>query len=164
MRTISDHTQSAFRFTTWSIAAVAIVGLLLVQLGHAFSESVIRTGTAFLNHRVLPYHRLSDFELLLLNSGMYLCRLTVSLLIGGIIAVACKRREMLATIIVSLVCSIQAITGFWTFLRGWHDDSLRRSVLPIGLLYWFGGLFAMVIGGAIVRRYRIRSLLPANSI
>jgi hypothetical protein len=39
----------------------------------------------------------SRIELLLVNSGIHLCRLAVSMLIGCIVALACKRREMLAT-------------------------------------------------------------------
>jgi hypothetical protein len=85
---------------------------------------------------------------------MHLCRLTVSVLIGCIIALACKRREMLATITVSLVYGIQSVTGFWTFLHDWKDYATLRTVLPVSLLYFFGGLFAIVIGGAFVRRVR----------
>jgi hypothetical protein len=94
-----------------------------------------------------------------MNGGMYLIRLTVSMLIGCIIALACKKREMLATIALSLMCSVQAVTGFWTFIHGWGDYKTLRPV-PV-LIYFFGGLFAIVVGGIIVRRYRFRSLRPA---
>jgi len=164
VRTIVHLVRSGFRVAPWSIAGVVVGGVLLVQLGHAFAGSAIRTGSEFLNHHVV-LHRPSHFDLFLVtflyNSGMYLCRLTVSMLIGCIIALACKSREMLATITVSLVCSIQAVTGFWTFLHGWPDLPLK--VLPPVLLYSFGGLFAIVIGGGIVQKYRFRSLRPARS-
>ena len=90
-----------------------------------------------------------------MNSGMYLWRLTVLMLVGCIIALACKSGEMLAAITVSLVCSIEAVIGFWAFLHGWSPPLL--AVLSIALFY-FGGLFAIVIGGTIVRKYRLRSL------
>ena len=164
VRTIFHLVRSGFRVAPWSIAGVVLGGVLLVQLGHALAEWAIRTGTAFLNHHVV-LHQPSHFDLFLVtflyNSGMYLCRLTVSTLIGCIIALACKSREMLATITVSLVCSVQAVTGFWTFLHGWPDLPLK--VLTPALLYSFGGLFAMVIGGGIVQTYRFRSLRPAKS-
>jgi hypothetical protein len=159
VRTIFHLIRGGFRVAPWSIAGVVLGGVLLVQLGHALAEWAIRTGIEkFVNHRVLPFHLLSRPALLtlLVNIGMYLCRLTVAMLIGCIIAIACKSREMLATITVSLVCSIQAVTGFWTFLHGWPDLPLKA--LPPVLLYSFGGLFAMVIGGGIVRKYRFRSL------
>jgi hypothetical protein len=156
--TISHLVRSRFRAAPWSTAAVVLGGLLLVQVGHIFSEWAIRTGTEFGNHHFLPpYHHLR-FYVFLCNVGIYLIRLTVSMLIGCIIALACKKREMLATITVSLVCSIQAVTGFWTFLHGWSPP---LTIVLIGALYSFGGLFAIVVGGVIVRRYRFRSLRPA---
>ncbi len=166
VRTILHVVRSGFRVAPWSIAGAVVGGVLLVQVGHALAEWAIRTGIEkFVNHRVLPFHLLSHPALisLLVNIGMYLCRLTVAMLIGCIIALACKSREMLATITVSLVCSIQAVTGFWTFFHHWKGSPPLRTALPILLLYSFGGLFAMVIGGGIVRTYRFRSLHPARS-
>ena len=159
--TILHLVRSGFRVAPWSIAGAVVGGALLVRLGQAFTEGGTRTWNEFLSHHV---HRLSHFDLFLMNSGMYLWRLTVSMLIGCIIALACKSREMLATITVSLVCSIQAVIGFWTFLHGTDYETLRKALLPV-LLYYFGGLFAIVIGGGIVRtlRFRFRSLRPAKS-
>src|SRR5580693_10621153 len=100
VRTVFHLVRSGFRVAPWSIAGAVVGGVLLVQLGHAFTEGGIRTWNEFLSHHV---HRVSHFDLFLMNSGMYLWRLTVSMLIGCIIALACKSREMLATITVSLV-------------------------------------------------------------
>jgi hypothetical protein len=160
VRTILHVVRSGFRVAPWSMAGAVVGGVLLVQLGHAFSEGGIRAWNEFLHHHV---HRLSHFDLFLYNSGMYLWRLTVSMLIGCIIALVCKSREMLATIAVSLVCSIPAMTGFWTFFHGWKGSPPLPIVLPLFLLYSFGGLFAIVVGGVIVRKYRFRSLRLANS-
>jgi len=99
----------------------------------------------------------SWIELLLVNSGIQLCRLAVSMLIGCIVALACKRREMLATIAVILVC------GFWTVLRDRKDYATLGSFLPVYLLFFSGGLFASLIGGGIVRKCRFRALRPARS-
>jgi hypothetical protein len=52
------------------------------------------------------------------------------------------------------------VTGFWTFLHGWSPP---LQIVLIGALYSFGGLFTIVIGGGIVRKYRFRSLHPARS-
>lgn len=155
VRTVFHLVRSGFRVAPWSIAGVVVGGVLLVQLGHAFAEGGIRTGNEFLSHHV---HHVSHFDVFLMNSGMYLWRLAVSMLIGCIIALACKSREMLAIITVSLVCSIQAVTGFWTFFHHWKGSPPLRTALPLLLLFWFGGLFALVIGGGIVRKYRVRSL------
>jgi hypothetical protein len=157
--TISHLVRSGFQAAPWSTAGVVLGGLLLVQLGHVFSEWAVRTGTEFANHH-LPYQH-PRFDVFLVNGGTYLIRLTVSMLIGCIIALACKKREMLATITLSLICSVQAVTGFWTFVHDWGDYKTLRPVLPWALIYFFGGLFAIVVGGVIVRRYRFRSLRPA---
>jgi hypothetical protein len=157
VRTILHVVRCEFRIAPWSIAGAVVGGVLLVQLGHAFAEGGIRTGNEFLSHHV---HRVTHFDLFLYNSGMYLWRLTVSMLIGCIIALACKSREILTTLTVSLVCGIQAVTGFWTFLHGWSPP---LPIVLIVALHSFGGLFAMVIGGGIVRKYRFRSLHPARS-
>ncbi len=159
VRTVFHLIRSGFRVAPWSIAGVVVGGVFLVQLGHAFSEGGIRTWFEFLRH----HHRLSHFDLFLMNSGMYLWRFTVSMLIGCIIALACKSREMLATITVSLVCSIPAMTGFWTFFHNWKGSPTQRTLLLFLLLNSFGGLFTMVIGGGIVRQYRFRSLHPDRS-
>jgi hypothetical protein len=159
VRTVFHLVRSGFRVAPWSIAGVVVGGVLLVQLGHAFAEGGIRAGNEFLSHHV---HRFSHFDLFLYNSGMYLWRLTVSMLIGCIIALGCKSREMSATITVSLVCSLQAVTGFWTFFHHWNGSPPLRIILPLILLYSFGGLFAIVVGGGIVRTYRFRSLRPAK--
>jgi hypothetical protein len=131
--TISHLVRSGFQVAPWSTAGVVVGGVLLLQLGHEFAEGGIRTGNEFLSHHV---HRFTHFDVFLYNSGMYLWRLTVSMLIGCIIALACKSREILATLTVSLVCSIQAVTGFWTFLHGWSPP-LLIVLHGSALLFWW---------------------------
>ena len=130
--TISHLVRSGFQAAPWSTAGVVLGGFLLVQLGHIFSEWAIRTGTEFANHHFFPDH--PHLDVFLMNGGMYLIRFTVSMLIGCIIALASKKREMLATITLSLICSVQAVTGFWTFVHGWGD---YKTLLPV-LIYFFG--------------------------
>jgi hypothetical protein len=162
--TISHLVRSGFQSAPWSTAGVVLGGLLLVQLGHIFSEWAIRAGIEkFVNHSVFFSHHV-HVVVFVVNAGVNLIRLTVPMLIGGIIALASKKREMLATITLSLICSVQAITGFWTFVQGngWGDyRTLHPSVVILTLLSFFGGLFAIVVGGVIVRRHRFRSLRPA---
>ena len=157
VRTILHLVRGGFRAMPWSIAGAVVGGVLLVRLGHAFAEEGIRTWNEFLSHHV---HHLSRFDLILYNSGLYVWRLTVLLLIGCIIALACKGKEMLATITVSFFCSFQAVTSFWTFLHGWSPPLL--SVL-LAALYDFGGLFSIVIGGGMVRTFTFRSKHPDES-
>ena len=157
--TISHLIRSGFQAAPWHTAGVVFGGFLLVQFGPIFSEWVVRIGMKFANHH-LPY-QYPHFDVFVVNGGTYLIRLTVSMLIGCIIALACKKREMLATITLSLICSIQAVTRFWTFVDNWGDYKTLRPIVPWVLIHFYGGLFAIVVGGIVVRRYRFRSLRPA---
>lgn len=143
----------------WLITGVVVGGLLLVQVGHVSSEWTIRIGTQFFNHHYLPpYHHL-HLAVFLLNGGMYLIRLTMSLSIGCIVALISRGKEVLATVTLSLLCGVWAILGFWNFCQGWNPENLLRvAILLPALLYYFGGSVAIVAGGAIVREYRLRSL------
>jgi hypothetical protein len=159
--TISHLVRGGFQAAPWSTAGVVFGGLLLAQLGHMFSEWTIRAGTQFFNHHYLPPYRHLRLAVFSLNGGMYLTRLMVSALIGCIVALISKRKEVLATVTLSLICGIWAIPGFWHFWHGWKDHRVA-IVLPV-LLYSFGGSFAIVIGGGIVRKFRFRSPRPARS-
>lgn len=143
-----------FRTAPWLIAGVVVGGILLVQLGHTCVEWAIRMQTELFNHHLIPHHPLSPALIcFLMNSTMILSRLLMSALIGCVVALVSKRREMVATITLSLVCSVVAVNRFWAFLRGW--DHIPLHVLRPVLVYFFGGLFAIVIGGGIVRKYRL---------
>jgi hypothetical protein len=159
--TIAHLVRSGFQAAPWSTAGFVLAGLLLVQLGHIFSEWTVRTWTQFFNHHYLPpYHHLR-FAVFSLNVGMYLIRLTASAIIGCIVALISKRKEVLATVTLSLICGIWAIPGFLNFWLGSNDHRVA-IVLPV-FLYCFGGSFAIVVGGGIVRKLRVRSLRPASS-
>jgi len=72
----------------------------------------------------------------------------VLLFISWNIALACKHKEMLAAITVSLSCSCQAVTNFWSFLHAWTPPLFSVFLMA---LYDFSGLLAIVIGGGMVR-------------
>ncbi len=70
---------------------------------------------------------------------------------------------MLATLALSLVCSIDAVTRFLVFVHEWRDhETLGAALLPM-LIFLLGGSFGIVIGGAIVRQCRLRSFRAASS-
>ena len=147
------------------MAGVVAGGVVLVELGRWFIGWSVYEGFRFLNLYVYPHlHSRSRLEVFLTvfltNSGMYLYRLTVSMLIGCLVALLSKRSEMPATLALALVCSIPALTRFWIFF---HATKLHSHELFYVLLYFFGGLFALVVGGAIARWDRLRSLRAVSS-
>lgn len=162
--TILHLLGSGLRAAPWFMAGVVAGGTVLAELGRLFMDWSVNEGFRYLNQHVFPFvHGLSHLEVLLLNGGLILYRLTVWMLAGCIVALVCKRREMLATLAVSLICSIPALTRFLLFLRGWKDYETLLKVLPGVLLYCFGGLFAIVVGGVIVRWHRLRPLHTTSS-
>jgi len=150
---------SGFWAAPWFMAGVVAGGIVLVELGRLFTGWFVHEGLLFLDLYVFPYsHPHSRFEIflvvLLANSWTQLCRLTVSMLIGCIVALMSKGKEMSATLALSVVCSIPALTRFLLFSHGNHEALRHWLVWP----YFFGGLFALVAGGAIVKSHRLRSL------
>jgi hypothetical protein len=160
--TILHLLGNGLRTAPWFVAGVVIGGIFLVQLSHTLTEWCIREGLGYLDQHVLQYlqPRLVAY---LHNTEMYLIRLIVSTAVGCIVALLCKRREMLATLALSLACSIPAVAQFLGFVRGMKDSGYFLKSLPFALLFSFGGLFAIVVGGAIVRRCWLRPLHTASS-
>jgi len=155
---------SGFRAAPRFMAGVVAGGIVLVELGWWFMGWSVNQGFLFLDLYVFPHYeprsRLEVFLFVfLLNSGHYLYRLTLSMLIGCVVALLSKGREMSATVALSLVCSIPALTRFLLFLRGNHE--VLRHWAP--WVYFFGGLVALVAGGAIVKLNRLRSIRAVSS-
>lgn len=162
--TVLHFLASEFRAAPWLMAGVAAGGVVLVELGRLFAGWFVNEGFLFLDLFVFPYYhphsRFAIFLVVLLsNSWIQLYRLTVSMLIGCIVALLSKGKEMSATLTLSLVCSIPALTRFLLFLQGNYEE-LRHWLIWV---YFFGGLFALIAGGVVVRRHRLRSLRAARS-
>jgi len=157
--TILHLLGNGLRTAPWFMAGVVAGGIVLVELGRLFTGWFVHEGFLFLDLHVFPYsHPHSRFEIflvvLLANSWTQLCRLTVSMLIGCIVALMSKGKEMSATLALSVVCSIPALTRFLLFSHGNHEALRHWLVWP----YFFGGLFALVAGNAIIKSHRLRSL------
>lgn len=153
--TILHLLGSGFRAAPWFMAGVLAGGIVLVELGRLFTGWSVDKEFRYYYHYVFPYFypgsRLKlSLALLLVNGGTCLYRLTIEMLIGCIVALLSKRREMSATLALSLVCSIPALTRF--LLHG----TLRYGGRFFIVAYFFGGLFALVAGGAIVKSHRLR--------
>ena len=160
--TVIHLLASGFRAAPWFMTGVVAGGLVLMECGWWFMGWSVNPGSFFLNHFVFPHFQPhSRFEVFLAvflaNSSIYLYRLIVTMLIGCIVALLSKRKEMSATVALSLVCSIPALTRFVLYLR--RDTEAVRHWWPWP--FFFGGLLALVAGGAIVKSLRLRSLRAA---
>jgi|SRR5215470_1909592 len=164
--TVLHLLRSEFQASPWLMVGVVTGGVVLGKLGHLFINWSFWNGFNSFNQYVFPFDTVnSRLATFLINSGILVYSLAVSLLIGCTVALLSKRREMPATLALSLACSIPVLTRFLpSFQRNYetfrHSGFLLQTWV---LLYFFGGLFALVAGGAIVKSHRLRSRRAASS-
>jgi len=149
LRTVANLIGAGFRDAPGAIAAAVLTGflLLMLMLGSGLPEktavAILRTQTPYSNAHVQAY-------MLFLTWGILIAGFVESIIIGCIVAVVAKGREVLATITLFLILS--AWTG-WGLLRlggRWPDNA---NLLPF-LVHQFDRAYMFVIGGGIVRKIR----------
>ncbi len=75
-----------------------------------------------------------------------------SLIVGCVVAVVVKRREMIATMTLSFVSLLMTVTIFWE--SGVVHDPVDPALFPKIMLEQLSASFLIVIGGIIVREIR----------
>jgi hypothetical protein len=141
-KTIAHLIGAAFHDAPWLIAATAMGGILLNWL------SGVSQGALF---RVLFRHQV--FDHLSMHWFFGIEHVIASLFIGCIVALAARRREMVATM--TLAAVFCAMTTVGLLLSAAKGHSPIPWMLMLRYLRWdFADWFAIVIGGAIVRMRR----------
>ena len=145
VRTIGHLAASAFSFAPWSTAMAVIGGYLLIRFALPLPLQGIES---ILNrYRVYEYH--PDAYLLWFTGGAFLVRLILLTLIGTLMAVVAKGRELTATVTLALAeMFLWVIAFFFILVRS------GRPSLLVTLPYVFGSCAAGVLGGLIVRTRR----------
>jgi len=83
-----------------------------------------------------------------LNTGTLIGRLLVSLFIGCIVAAVAKAREMVATLVLSVLLLALSVVGWFNVARRWPERAV--PIMFIELV----GIFLIPIGGVMVREVR----------
>ena len=106
-------------------------------------------------HGVVPYFTQSqmDFHIFWLNSGIYAGRLLVSLLVGCVVALAAKGREMVAAMTLGFITAGLPWAGYLLW-GAKHRGAFPPAFLPF-LVNILGGSVLIVVGGGIVRKIRV---------
>lgn len=147
LRTVADLIGAGFRDAPGAIAVAVFTGFLLLMFGPGLPErivvAILRTQTPYSNTHVQAY-------MLFLTWGILVAGFVESMIIGCIVAVVAKGREMLATI--TLVLILSALTGWRLLLLGGHWPE-NANFLPF-LVRRFDSACMIVIGGGIVRKIR----------
>lgn len=131
------------------IVGIALGGALLFQLGTGHLQWTITTILLSLNHHVRPYYDSKGAAVYLsrLEDAVLIGSLLESLIVGCVVAVVAKRREMVAAMTLSVISLVMTATIFWASVFFLH---IMIKQLSASLL--------MTIGGIIVREIRSRAI------
>src|SRR6202035_180335 len=94
---------AGFRVAPRTITGTVLGGYVLLTFGGSLPERAIVSVLQFGRHHVTPYYTWPQFQAYLfwLNNGILIGRLLMSMLIGCIVAVAAKDREIVSTMTLS---------------------------------------------------------------
>jgi hypothetical protein len=151
--TIAHLVGAGFQSAPWTIAGSVLGGYVLLTFGGSLPERAIVSVLQFGRHHVTPYYTWPQFQayLVWLNNGILVGRLLMSMLIGCIVAVAAKDREIVSTM--ALSCLL-LLTSFGMGLAQSFRHGVEQPFLLPHLVFFFGNLIMIFMGGGIVRKNR----------
>jgi hypothetical protein len=147
--TVAHLIGPGFRIAPWSTTATVVGGVLLLWFGSGLPEQAIFA--VLRRYRVFENH--FNTYVFFATDGITIARIIASMFVGCIVALATKGREMVATMTLGLV--LCAMTGAASLVLVARGHGLILWMLP----WYFADWFAIIIGGVIVREFR---LLPAR--
>lgn len=152
VKTVGQLVSAGFRAAPWLIITTTVGGFLLFVFGSSLPEKLIVGVLEIRRHHVIPYYtqREMDAHVFWLNTGILTGNLLVALIVGCIVAMVAKAREMVATLTLSLVFFALNIVAWFNIARHWPDRTLP---LPI-VLTSFAHIILIAMGGIVVREVR----------
>jgi len=145
VKTIAHLFGSGFRVAPRSTTAAVVGGFLLLRFVSGLPERAIFAVVE--RYRVFDRH--FDAYVFLATDGIAIGHVLASLFVGSVVAMAAKRREMIATTMLVLVLVAMSVVGSLVMVSRTGDGSFLW-MLP----WYFADWFAMVIGAVIVRTRR----------
>jgi hypothetical protein len=149
VRTIAQFAWTGFGNAPWSTAAAVLGGFLLANLAFRLPERAI---FAVLDRYQVYDHHFSVYKFWI-SDGIVIGLVLLNIIVGSIVGVVAKGREMTATIALGFVrAALGVIGGLMMFSRYQHSWTL----LP--MLHQLAFAIATVVGGAIVRTRRLAGM------
>jgi hypothetical protein len=145
LKTIVHLFGAAYRAAPWSISAAVGGGFLLRKLVAKLPEKAI---FAAVDHYQIFEHHFKVY-LFLASTGIDIGHLITFLLVGCVVALTAKGKEMAATMTLALIFGIMAVAGSAVAVTRSGDYSMLWR-----MSWYFADSFAIVIGGVFVRMRR----------
>jgi hypothetical protein len=153
-KTIPHLATSGFRAAPLSTAAAVVGGCLLGRFVYGVPDKALMA----LTERYLSYWQ-SHFNayVFLATDGMMMAQVILLTIVGCVVALAAKGREMIATMALGVIVgALGAVALFWLMATG--QVPLDGWMLALR----FADPFAIVTGGVIVRMCRLDSKLQTE--
>jgi hypothetical protein len=155
VKTIVHLAGTGFRVAPWSTAAAIVGGLLL----HRFVSGLPDKALSAVTDRYLAYWS-THFKTYMFwaTDGMLLGHLIGSMLVGCMVGLAAKGREMVATTTLGLIHGAMiAAALLWVASHG--------SAMGVAWMLWScADPLAIVVGGAVVRWRRSGATTPHSNV
>ena len=144
-KTVAHLFGAGYRSAPWSTTAIILGGFLLLRLAHGLPDKLLMAVT----DRYLMYWSNHFQAYLWVLKGLRIEYLIGSAVVGCIVALAAKGREMIATMTLGLVlCAMAVVATVWVVTTTGDDSYLWN--FP----WHLSDSLVIVVGGAIVRARR----------
>lgn len=150
-KTIVGLVSGGFGAAPLAIAGIVLGGLFLLNIGTSLPERAIVAVIRLRQHHVTPFYDSKSLATYLfwLKNGTLIGDLLIRLIIGCLVAVAAKGREMIA----AMTLSLAAPTIFWLLLAS--HLLIDPTLLPTIIVHEFAASLMVVTGGVLVRETRL---------
>jgi hypothetical protein len=153
VKTIAYLGGTGFRGAPWSTAAAVIGGFVLHRFVSGLPDKILSAVT----DRYLAFWSTHFKAYIWMLNGMSIEHLIGAMLVGCVVALAAKGRELIATMTLALVlCALIGAAFVWV--------ATHRPMDVAWMLWSCADPFAIVIGGAIVRMRRSAAATPPSSV
>jgi hypothetical protein len=144
VKTIAHLAGGGFRIAPWSTSTAIVGGFVLLHFCLGWSERAIFT--VLHRYRVFDHH--FAVYVFFASYGIEIGRLILSVIVGSMVGLVAKGREMVAATTLGIVLCAMAGSAVLVWVARGQDFLLWT--LP----WQFAGWVAIIIGGAIVRTIR----------
>jgi len=152
-KTVANLAVATFGTASWLMSATIICGFLLLGFALSIPERMIDAVLDWHRHGVIPYYTWPQMQsyLFWLNNAIMAGRLITAMLVGCVVALVAKRREMVATTALGF---LWAIFGSVDLLIWFAKPAPLRTPVWFLLVTTYVYPLALVLGGMLVRIVR----------